>query len=253
MNVDRELPILDELGAEFTRLIEFDEARAAAPRTAPTPAPAGRLPGLFRGRRGRRPARVTRRVAVVLVLLCLVGGVALAARFGGGGGDGPAHTAPALLGRAGGGAWHVSAYRDQGRLCLLLALRDGPLTSDCGPQPGPTEVRATGLRDGSRRLVAGLTGPRVAAVAVRVGERTVRVGTRAADDRVAAEEAGVRSGDRWFVAPLVAGTGPGAAFVTPLGSDRRRLGPAYVDCSLGVVGAACRAQVRAAASAAARR
>jgi hypothetical protein len=254
MSGNHDLPILDELGAELARMLEADEAPApsaptlvAAPPAAPAPHPAPPPAPRRALRGGRRSLRVTRRVAVVLSLLCLVGGVALAARFAGSG-DAPSHTSPALLGRAGGGAWHVSAYRDEHRLCLLLNLAGGGLTSDCAGPPGPAAVWTTSLRAEGRRFVAGLAGPRVAAVSVRSGGNRARVVTRAATDPGVAGEAGVPAGTRWFVVALPAGSD--AAVVTPLDGDRRRLGSAFVDCSLGVFGPACRAQVRAAATAA---
>jgi hypothetical protein len=241
-----DLPILDEIGRELEQL-------AGAPRTAPAPSASARRRGAHAG--SRRTARVTRRAAIVLVLLCLVGGVALAARFAGGEDGTPAHTAPTLLGRAGGGAWHVSAYRDQDRLCFLLATPGSALTSDCGTEPAAGGVRATSLSAGERRLVAGLAGPRVAAVAVRVGGRHARAETHAAADPGAATAAGVPAGSRWFVValPSVGGAaGRDPALVTPLDRDGKLVGEPYLDCSLGVVGSACERRIRAAASAAER-
>lgn len=246
-NVNPDLPILDELGREFELMATGAPApSSSAPPSRPEPARVRR-----RGHGSRRTARIGRRAAVVLVLLCLVGGVALAARFASGGGRTPAHTAPALLGRTA-GAWGLSAYRDQGRLCFLLTGGGGALTSECGSAPGADGVRATSLRAGGRRLVAGIAGPKVGEVRVRVGSIAVRTSTHAAADRGAAAAAGVPSGSRWFVASL-----PGAhaaadapALLTPLDGNGKRLGAPYLDCSLGVAGAACERRIRAAATAA---
>jgi hypothetical protein len=239
-----DLPILDELGRELERLAG---GAPEAERPAPAPRPSRRRRG-----HGERPtARVARRATVVLALLCLIGGVALAARFAGGGSAAPQHTAPALLGRAGAGAWHVSAYRDGGRLCLLLALRGAAVTSECGASPAGDGVRATSLRANGDRLVAGLTGPRVVAVSVHAGAGSASVPTHAAADPRAAAEAGVPAGSRWFVVALPGG-GARPARVTPLGGDGRELGAAYLDCSLGVIGPACEQRIRAAADAAER-
>jgi hypothetical protein len=246
-NANSDLPILDELGLEFEQLVAGGPAAAPSPSAPPRPASpkaAPRRRGAGRG--SRRTARVTRRAAVVLVLLCLIGGVAAAARFAGGGGSAPEHTAPALLGRSGGTA-NVSAYRDRSQLCLLLAARGASLTSDCGQAPGAEAVRATSLRAGGKRLVAGLAGPRVTAVAISVGDDNARTATHSAADPGAAAKAGVPAGSRWFVVSLPGGNAP--ALVIPLDRDGHELSAGYLDCSLGVVGAACEARIRAAASA----
>jgi hypothetical protein len=246
-NFNPDLPILDEIGRELEQL-------AAASPTALRPAaapPARRRRGAHSA--SRRGARITRRAGVLLVLLCLVGGVALAARFAAGGDRAPSHTAPALLGRAGGGAWRVSAYRDQGRLCFLLMTPGGALTSECGSEPGAEGVRATSLNAAGQRLVAGLAGPRVAAVEVRSAGQRADAPTHAAADPGAAAEAGVPAGSRWFVVALPDGpAGSDPALVTPLDRAGQRLGRPYLDCSLGVIGRGCERRIRAAASAAER-
>lgn len=257
-NANPDLPILEELGRELELMIG-DGAVAPAPAPMPgapaheapshrtRPAPAGRR----RGHRDRPTVRIARRALVVVVLLCLVGGVALAARFVGDDGGTPDHTAPALLGRAGGGAWHVSAYRDQGRLCLLLDVAGSGLTSECGATPGPTGARTTSLRAGGTRLVVGLSGPQVASVVIRAGAAKAAAATHAAADLEAASEAGVPTGTRWFVASL-SGAGSRPALVTPRRRDGERAGASYLDCSLGVVGRACQRRISAAATAAER-
>lgn len=251
-----DLPILDEIGRELEQLAGV--ASVSTPMASPVPMQPAATPPALRRRGahggGRRTARVTRRAAVVFVLLCLVGGVAVAARFAGGGDGTPSHTAPTLLGRAGGGAWHLSGYRDQGRLCFLLTTPGAALTSECGSEPPADGVRATSLRAGRDRLVAGLAGRLVGAVEVRVDDRRTRVATHGVTDREAAADAGVPLSGRWFVAVLPAsGTASsGLALVTPLSQDGKLLGKPYLDCSLSVVGPACERRIRAAASAAER-
>src|SRR5262249_20582716 len=117
-----DLPILDELGTEFEALARSAYAAEGSGATAPTReverrtgAPDRRAATANggpdghtvrrralatpprRGReRGAQARRIGRRAAIVLVLICLVGGVAFAALRGGGSED-HAHTTPALL------------------------------------------------------------------------------------------------------------------------------------------------------------
>jgi hypothetical protein len=177
-------------------------------------------------------------------MLCLVGGVALAARFGNGGGGAAADTSPATLGRGATGGWRLSAYRDRGRLCLLFTLGEGKLSSECGPAPDPDKLRATSIDGQGHRFVIGLAGAQVSTVSVRVGDRRSSGSTKPAVDPAAAREAGVPDGTRWFVLALDHDL-RAPAHVLAFGRDHRRLGPAYVDCSLGVVGRACQWAIRA--------
>jgi len=234
VNAGRDLPILDQLGAEFARLVEEELGAGARPERA-------RLRERPQPVRTRGAHRVLRRATVVLVLLCLVGGVALAARFGGG--DTPGHTSPTVLGHGAGSGWSLSAYRDGGRLCALLDIGD-QIASHCDRAPGPAELRASSVIAGGRRFVFGLAGPRVAAVAF--GPTGRRAATEVAVDDSAALAAGVPAGTRWFLLPLH--SSPDAirapAALTPIAEDGRPLGPAILDCSLGVVGRACERAIR---------
>jgi hypothetical protein len=223
-----DLPILDELGAEFETLAEAELNRATHPERARLPRRTSRA-GSARGAR-----RVARRSAVVLVLLCLIGGVALAARFGGGGGS--AHTSPATLGVSDALGWRLSAYRDRGRLCLAFTV-GAELTSKCGPNLRRGELWAASALGGERRYVVGLAGAGVAAVEVRAGGSRAIGPARAPLDPDAARSAGLPARTRWFVVSVPrrrAGRAPARAFT--LDGRNRRLGPAYLDCSLGVVG-----------------
>jgi hypothetical protein len=246
-----DLPILDELEVELHALLDAHRRTAEGARSAEdaTTGAVGAPPGKraaaagaavggrsgaerHAARRRRLPTRrVLRRAAVALVLICLVGTVALAARSGPGGGP-AADTRPVELGagRTGGETWRLSAYRHHRRLCVMLAVGGG-VTSDCGPALGPHAVRATSLLSPARRYVAGLAGPRVAQVLVRVGGGRVVAPTHR--DRA--------SGRRWFVVALAAGPAAHGVPATVVPRDRagRALGPAALDCSLGVVGSAC--------------
>jgi hypothetical protein len=252
-----DLPILDELGAEFEAMARAawateSDGHAARRRLPPTPSRAARA-------RGPQLRRIGRRAAIVLVLVCLVGGVAFAALRGGGSG-GQTHTAPTPLGRAGDGAWSFSAYRDGGRLCTVFIPRGGELSGSCGTAPARGRVRAGSAIAGGHRYVFGVTGPGVARVSASLGETgatraTWRTGAgrvHAPVDRAASGDAGFPVGDGWFVfdlGPASAAGGPAApAVVTPFTRQGRRAGPPYVDCSLGVIGPACKRRIEAAAA-----
>lgn len=273
-----DLPILDELGAKFTALVEAayeaeqrgmasgsvslrprggkgDPERHAARRRAPLPpAPETRA-------RGAQARRIGRRAAIVLVLLCAVGGVAFAALRGGGGSGEPAHTTPSPLGRASDSAWSLSAYRDDGRLCTVFVPRGGELSGSCGGVPAQGRVRAGGAIADGRRYLFGISGPGVERISAASTEaptargaiwRTAAGPIRTPIDPAAAREAGFPAGDGWFVLDLgPVGRAPRAkapAVVTPLDARGRRVGAPYVDCSLGVIGQACKRRIEAAAA-----
>ncbi len=274
-----DLPILDEIGVEFEALASAAWAAEAEgiPEGA-TGAAAARLP-IDDGRpdpdrhtaRRRLPAtpsratrerrsqarRVGRRAAILLVLVCLVGGAAFAA-LRGGDSDGQGHTAPTQLGRPGDGAWTFSAYRDEGKLCTVFVPRGGELSGSCGDAPAAGHVRADSAVAGGRRYVFGVAGPDVARVSTALdasSESRAAWATAVGDvhaplDRAAASEAGFPAGAGWFVLDLgpVRGSGHAPAVVTPLTRRGHRAGPAYVDCSLGIIGPACRRRIEAAAA-----
>jgi hypothetical protein len=250
-----DLPILDELGAEFEAMVSATEIdRHTARRRLPaTPSPATR-------ERGAQARRVGRRAAIVLVLVCLVGGVAFAALNGGGSGD-HSHTAPTPLGHAADGAWSFSAYRDEGRLCTVFVPRGGELSGNCGGAPAHGQVRAGSAIAGDHRYVFGVAGQGVEHVSTRLDEDHLAGTDRgagsspvhAAIDRDAASDAGFPATDGWFVldlGPVRGAAGhPGApVVVVPLDRHGHHAGPAYVDCSLGVIAPACKRRIEAAAA-----
>jgi hypothetical protein len=255
---DPDLPILDELGAEFTALVKSTyAAECQTPRRrAALPAPPPRR------ERGAQARRIGRRAAIVLVLLLAVGGVAFAALRAGGEGSGAAsHTSPAQLGRAGDGAWNFSAYRDEGRLCTVFIPRGGELSGNCGAAPRRSQVRTGSAIDNGRRYLFGVAGPAVERVSISAihfppgqsgARRTVAAGVRRPVDRAAAHDAGFPAGDGWFVVDLgPAGRGARSkapAVVTPIDARGRRIGTPYVDCGLGVIGEACKRRIEAAAA-----
>jgi hypothetical protein len=262
-----DLPILDELGAEFEAMVsaawagDADDAPAAdstarhtARRRLPaTPSPATR-------RRGAQARRVGRRAAIAAVLVCMIGGVAFAA-LNGGGSSGNSHTAPTPLGHAADGAWSFSAYRDEGRLCTVFVPRGGELSGNCGAAPARGQVRAGSAIAGGHRYVFGVAGAGVERVSASLGEdhpagadrRTGVAPIHVPVDRDGADVAGFPAVDGWFVldvGPVQSATGrPGVpAVVVPLDRQGRRVGPAYVDCSLGVIDPACKRRIEAAAT-----
>jgi hypothetical protein len=258
-----DLPILDEIGAEFEVLATAawaaedrpdarrDTDRHAGRRRAPLPAPR-------RSReRGAQARRIGRRATVMLLLLCLVGGVAFAALRGGGSG-GHGHTAPALLGRDAGGAWSFSAYLDKGRLCTVFVPKGGELSGNCGAAPGHGRLRAGSATAAGHRYVFGVTGPEVERASVSLSESGVARATRRSGttavrrpvDPDAAKGAGLPAGDGWFVldlGPVGPGRDAAPAVVVPLARHGHRAGPPYVDCSLGVLSPACERRIESAA------
>lgn len=256
-----DLSILDELGAEFEGMVSAAwtaEAPGAAPdrhtvrrRAAAPSSSAGR-------ERGAQARRIGRRAAIVLVLICLVGGVAFAALRGGGSGN-SGHTAPALLGRDGGGAWSFSVYRDEGRLCTVFMPRGGELSGSCGTAPGHGQLRTGSAIAAGRRYVFGVTGAGVERVSASLaGARGARRAIRATApagvqnpvDRGAAGDAGFPTDDGWFVVdlgPVHRAAGAAPAVVTPFTRHGHRAGPSYVDCSLGVISPACARRIESAA------
>jgi hypothetical protein len=280
-----DLPILDELGAELEAMVsaawagDADSAQATVTPLRPEVetargsvrpaasadrhAPRRRLPATpsrATRERGAQARRVARRAAIVLVLVCLVGGVAFAALNGGGSGD-HAHTSPTPLGHAGDGAWSFSAYRDEGRLCTVFVPRGGELSGNCGDAPAHGQVRAGSAIAGGQRYVFGVAGQGVERVSTSLGEdhlagvdlRTGVAPVRGPVDRDGADDAGFPAGDGWFVLDLGAVHGatghPGApAVVVPLDRHGDQAGPAYVDCSLGVIAPACKRRIEAAAA-----
>lgn len=252
-----DLPILDELGAEFAALVDvsYSAERHGVRRRAPLPATPPKR------ERGAQARRIGRRATIVLVLLLAVGGVAFAALRGSDGGSGePAHTAPAPLGRAGDGSWSLSAYRNEGRLCTVFMPRGGELSDNCGAALPPGHVRTGSAIAAGRRYLFGVAGAGVERVAVSATEVAgARATWQTAGGRVripvyhaAARDAGFPAGDGWFVLDLGpvgrAARAKAPAVVTPLDARGRHAGPTYVDCSLGVIGPACKRRIEATAA-----
>jgi hypothetical protein len=219
---DPELPILAELEAELER-----ELRALGQPAGPA----------LRAIPLRTPARVARRALVLVALLSLVGGSAVAGRAVLAGSPRAPSSGPALLSSGGQGAdhWQLEAYLHEGSVCYAMFVAD-TASSACGT-PGGKEVRATSALSPTRRFVAGIAGAGVTHVLVRVGHRDLLIATHAP---AGAHRAKLSPGLRWFLASLAgAGARQGPARVTPLDRAGRRVGPAVLDCSLGAGSPLC--------------
>jgi len=231
------VPIVEEIRCELRAAARADSAARALgggvarprKRLQPSPAPSLALPA----------RRIARRVAPIAALLALLGGVALAAHFGLGSGDGlPVNSTPTPIAK--GRGWVLTGFRREGQLCVALTVGVN-VSSNCAPSPDP--LRAASALLAGRRLVAGFGGPGVRSVEVHVGPLERSGDTRAPLDRGAAEGAGVPTGSGWFAVSFPAGSAPAKsrapARVLALGRRDRRLGPATLDCSLGALYRAC--------------
>ncbi|MCL2769775.1 MAG: hypothetical protein FWD42_06640 [Solirubrobacterales bacterium] len=269
---DSELPILAELESEYrTELLSVEIWAGRPARTVAAPHhPAARA---ARRRdaphRELAPARITRRALLLVALVSLVGASALAgtAVFGGahhpsaGAEESGASTNPVLLDTGGTSVerWQLQSYNRGGTTCYALFIAE-TLASACAAAPARAGVLVGSALGPTRRLVAGLAGPGVAQVLVRVGGHTSAVPTHPLPRTAggAAGAAGARArgsrlppGVLWFVAsfPGESSLHAAPAHVTPRDADGRALGPATLDCSLGGTSPACR---RAAANIASR-
>lgn len=260
---DPELPILAELESEYRR--ELTKLR-------PVP----------RQRRGPHrelaPGRITRRALLLVALVSLVGASALAGSgvFSGanhrsaatqssGSGSG---AGPVLLsaGGAAGEHWLLQAYTHGASTCYALFVAE-TATSDCAAPPTGAAVRVSSALGPEHRLVAGIAGPEVAQVLVRVGAHTMVLPTYPLPRTAAAAAAAAAGGTpahvsahadttgaarlpadlRWLLA-VFPGESPlhaAPAHVTPLNTAGHAVGPSTLDCSLGANNPACQ---RAAAS-----
>ncbi len=233
-----DLPILDELRAQMRQRIIADEVAVTKAPVTVLPSPQSRRsshPPEGRAR-GRAVRRITRRSVVIVALLCLLAGVAVAAQLSLRGGADARTTPPQLLGTAAGA--QLFGYRDEGRLCLRVesAARG---VSACGVAPAASGLSAISERLRGRRFVVGFTEADVRRVSLRVGRRDEVVPALAPREGEAARAAGVPAGMRWFVAALGAAADAPARLVG-LDDRGKHAGPPLLDCSLAVTGTACR-------------
>jgi hypothetical protein len=107
--------------------------------------------------------------------------------------------------------------------------RGGELSGNCGTAPGHGRLRSGSAIAAGRRYVFGVVGGGVEQVSASLGE----------------------AGDGWFVLdlgpPRTDGRPAPPAVITPLTRHGHRVGPPYVDCSLGGLSPACKRRVESTA------
>lgn len=230
-----DLPILDDLRSQLRAKIVADQVATHGRRRRGAPVPAPAVPERRRRTRGAL-GRVTRRSVVIVALLCLIAGGALAAGLSLRGGSGPLDTEPQELGTQDGA--QVFGYRNDGHLCIRVeTARRG--AGYCGAAPTDASLNASSERMAGARYVVGYAAPRVRRVAVKVGDRRVVVAAHRPQDPEAAGDAGVPDRLRWFVADLGTATRAPAHLVA-LDANGHRVGPTLLDCSLAILDETCR-------------
>jgi hypothetical protein len=230
-----DLPILDELRARMRAEILAREVASRQARPSRRPEPAAPTARVAR-RRGATLGRVTRRSAVIVALLCLLAGVALAAGIGLQGGNTPRSTSPELLGSVGGA--RVFGYRDGDRLCLRLEA-DGHGVGSCDMAPTLDGLSAVSSLVAGDRYVLGYADPAIRRLRAKVDGRKVVGRASLPEDTEAATEAGIPTGLRWYLLDL-GHVGRDPAHLRGLDPTGRPLGRGVLDCSLAVIGRACR-------------
>jgi hypothetical protein len=233
---DPELPFLDELEAEISRVAA---ARLGAVETVPPePEPAARPVRRRRSPWGRAWARIPRRAAVLALMGCLVGATATATvRLLDENAPSNAVSAPVVVERASDPEpRELTLHGRGGELCSTLVL---PATVDttCQPPPGADGGFARSAVSGASRYVYGVTGRRVVEVDVRVGGQRVRAATRA----LPASAVALEGRGRWFVAVLdrPAGARDPVAEVRLYTREQPSPAATLLDCSLGQLDARC--------------
>lgn len=239
---DAELPFLQALEHEVARSAE---RAAQAPRERPASTPPRSPARIRRGsyeRRGshtRTTTRVARRVLTLVALLGLLGASAFGAREAlSGAGASPVDVRRgefALVAHsiAGSESWSLEAYRLGADLCRVL-LAPGSEGSRCSAAPPPGTVDVTSTIGALQRYVFGVTGPRIAWVAVRSGSVARTIRTRALSP-ARARRAGLPLSARYFVTVFARpyGAPDPPVLVRGLDSERRRVGAALVSCIEG--------------------
>jgi hypothetical protein len=233
---DPELPFLEKLEWHVRARAEHEareaRARPANPRAARISARAGG-PLIL----GARAARITRRTAILVGLLCLIAATALAAGTGlFTPGQSPVvnHQGAFVLvasGHDGIDDWTLDLYVRNGQLCRALAVSGQAEASRCAPDPAVGAIGASGLQGAQHSYLFGVAGARVQAVRVRAGSVSLTVKTGALGGE-RARAAGLPSSARYFVAVLsrpLGGADP-VAKLTALGAANRRVGRSQLAC-----------------------
>jgi hypothetical protein len=239
---DAELPFLQALEREVARGAQRAgqaprEQRAQRPRRPP--ARIQRSSHTRRGSHARTTTRMARRALTLVALLCLLGASAFGAREAlSGAGSNPSVVSRGAFvlvahGVAGAESWSLQAYRLGPDLCRVL-LAPGSEGSSCSPAPALGAVEVTSSIGALQRYVFGVTGPRIAWVAVRASGTVRRVRTRALSP-ARARRAGLPPNARYFVAAFTRpyGAPDPPVLVSGLDSARRRVGALLASCIEG--------------------
>jgi hypothetical protein len=229
---DPELPFLEDLERHIRARAERSERARSARESAHTRAPAGRLRRL-----SPLAARMTRRTAILVVLLCLLGTTALGARtllFSTAQSPVANHQGafvPVANGVVGSDDWTLNLYTRDGQLCRALVLSGQAESSRCGPSPGARRIGVSTLQSAQHGYVFGVTGDGVRAVRVHEGATALMVATHTLSGEHA-RVAGLPGSARYFLAVLTRPLGgyEPPATVTGLGPANRLTGGTQIAC-----------------------
>jgi hypothetical protein len=235
---DPELPFLAELEHRVRAYAEYlDRPMPSLDRQMPLARPAPLRQPRSRATRAVA-ARVSRRVAVLATLVCLLGASAFGARavfF---------QSSPNLLavhqsafvavahGRDGDDQWTMRLYTRDGELCRELTVLPQEASSGCAPAPAPYAMASGGAISILHRFLFGVTGTDVRTVLVSVGDSHLALQTHPLD-RAQARTLGVADSTRFFVGALGRPLGypDPPAFLSGLDADGRRVGDVHMQCA----------------------
>jgi hypothetical protein len=184
---------------------------------------------------------MTRRTAILVGLLCLLGASAFGARavFSGGSPSPTTVRQGAFVRVAGGQAgedrWTLRLYTRDGQLCRALVVLDQAESSRCAPVPGANTLGVTSLTSARRRYVFGVVGGRIAAVRVRAGAAALTVPTHALGDPGfgPTRPPGLAPATRYFIAilPRASGRHESPALATGLDGANGQVGRSRILCA----------------------
>jgi len=221
---DPGLPFLAELEG---RVHDFAKAHLeTATQTARSPIP--RTPAPRRARRSS-PARLVRRTAILVALLCLLGASAFGAGavlFTGALNPPAPHQSRSVTianGFSGSTHWSLRVYTRAGQVCSELIILSQQEVSRCAPRPADAALESTGLAGITHSYLFGLVGSRVRNVDVAAGRDSATVATRALGKR---SHLDIPASTRWFIAVVPRSPGPviHSATLTARDADLHLLG-----------------------------
>jgi hypothetical protein len=186
---------------------------------------------------GPLAARMTRRTAILVGLLCLLAASALGARnvfFTTSESPVVVHQGALVVvarGHEGGEQWTLRLYTRDGQLCRALAVVGEAEASRCAPSPAASKLAVTSVSSARKSYIFGVAGRRVRAVRVHSGHTTLTVETHTPGGR-RAHLAGLSSSSRYFVASLQRplGNGDPTALVTGVDAAGRPIDKRQLVC-----------------------